>query len=78
LIGDNDFRGAGQSLNYAQARYFCLYLQELGLLDDYYRAFRAAQKDDPLGINTVGTILPDRTWDQLDEEFRRWVSGLRR
>ena len=47
LIGDNDVRGAKETTNYAQARYFCLYLQEQGLLDDFYRRFRTNQKRDP-------------------------------
>jgi hypothetical protein len=78
LICDDDFRGPQQTTNYAQARYFCLYLQERGLLEDYYRRFRDNQRDDPLGARTVLEVFPDQTWDDLDADFRRWAAGLRR
>ena len=33
--------------NYAQARYLCYYLQEQGLLEKYYREFRAERSQGP-------------------------------
>lgn len=77
LIGNDDFRGPQQTTNYAQARYFCLYLQEQGVLEDFYRCFRDSQADDPLGKRTVLELFPNRTWDDLDADFRRWAAGLK-
>jgi hypothetical protein len=78
LIGDNDFRREQETTNYAQARYFCLYLQEHGLLEKFYRCFRDSQEHDPLGVHTVSQIFPDQSWDELDADFRRWAAELKR
>jgi len=77
LIRDDDFRERPVGLNYAQARYFCLFMQQRGVLERFYHCFRERQKDDPLGLATVRQVFPDYTWEQLDQEFRRWASELR-
>src|SRR5690606_23085701 len=53
LIGDDDFRGPQETINYAQARYFCLYMQEQGVLEQFYRRFRETQPQDPQGMKAV-------------------------
>jgi hypothetical protein len=73
LIQADDFRGEREGVNYAQARYFCMYMQEQGVLEEFYRRFRSNQKDDPLGYQTVGEVLPERTWDELDADFHVWL-----
>jgi hypothetical protein len=78
LISANDFRGERQAVNYAQARYFCLYLQEKGLLAQFFRTVREGHSRDPLGEFAVSSTFPDHSWDQLDEDFRRWVARLQR
>ena len=78
LIGDNDFRGKREGLNYAQARYFCLYMQEQGVLEEYFQKFRDNQQHDPLGYKTVAQVFPERSWDELDADFLRWVAGLKK
>jgi hypothetical protein len=77
LISADDFRSSAQvGLNYAQARYFCMYMQEQGVLGDYYHRFRKNQKADPLGAATVLEVFPGKSWQDLDEEFREWVRTL--
>jgi len=78
LVRDNDFRGERETVNYAQARYFCLYMQHQGVLKDYYHKFRANQKHDPLGYKTVGEVFPERTWEELEADYRAWVRELER
>lgn len=78
LIQANDFRGRQEGINYAQARYFCLYLQRKGLLVDFFRTFRADQKDDPRGYQTVARMFPEKSWDELNQEFQDWVLTLKR
>ncbi len=77
LIGSDDFRGRLEGLNYAQARYFCLYLQEQGLLRKFYHAFRDERKTDRLGLKTAKAMFPDQTWDELNLAFRRWAAALK-
>jgi hypothetical protein len=78
LIGSDDFRGRLEGLNYAQARYFCLYMQEQGVLRKFYHAFRDGRKDDRLGLKSARAMFPERSWDELNQAFRRWVTGLTR
>jgi hypothetical protein len=78
LIQSDDFRGAAVGVNYAQARYFCLYLQEQKLLQEFYRRFRAAQKDDPRGLQTVRDLFGRERWSRIDHDFQTWAFKLQR
>jgi len=78
LDGDgfyNDDRG----INYAQSRYLLYYLQEQGLLRDFYRAFRAGRAKDPTGYATLLQSLGERErdMDRFQERWERYVAGLR-
>jgi hypothetical protein len=76
LLASPTFRGPGEGTNYAQARYFCLYMQEKGVLADFYRAFREHHADDPRGIQTLAKVFPQMPIEQLDQDFQRWVLEL--
>ena len=76
LIQSDDFRGQDVGINYAQARYFCMYLQRKQLLAEYFKRFHAGAKQDPRGYQTVMEVLPDRSWSELDREFNAWVLTL--
>lgn len=78
LVKDNDFRAPDVGLNYAQARYFVLYLQRQGLLEDFVRRFRRNCQDDPLAAETILATFPDQTWTEIDDAFRQWAIGLQR
>lgn len=77
LIGEGDFRDGPVGLNYAQARYFCMYMQQCGVLERFYHRYRASHKDDLLGLAAVKHVFPNHTWDQLDADFRRWAGEIR-
>ena len=66
--------------NYSQARYLCYYLQQRGLLQKYYRQFRANAQTDPSGYETLKSVLGLRT-DEDMEQFKGiwedWVLTLR-
>ena len=63
-------------IDYAHARYFCLYLQSRRLLSPFYRKFRLAADTDPTGIDTLRELLQAESLATTDKEFRRWVLGL--
>ena len=63
-------------MNYAQARYLLFYLQEKGLLRDYYRQFRDGAKEDPTGQKTLERLLAPEKLDAFDKAWRAWVLGL--
>jgi len=63
--------------NYAQARYLCYYLQERGLLIDYYHAFRKNSLQDPGGYETLKQILKRDDIDAFQKEWEQYVMKLR-
>lgn len=67
-----------QAVTYAYSRYFCLYLQERGLLPFFYRKFRGSAASDPSGIRTLCEIFGTENLDPVDREFRQWVIALYR
>jgi hypothetical protein len=77
-LDDTTFFGSDRGLYYAQARYLCLYLQEQGLLVDFYRAFLADLDPDPSGWASLLKTL--QTQESEIEAFEaRWkdfVLGL--
>jgi len=75
ILGD-DFRDARVGLNYAQARYFCLYLQRKGLLSEYYRRFRAGQARDARGFATLEGLFPGQSIEAFEADFLDWVLQL--
>lgn len=77
LFTTDDFRGANIGLNYAQARYFCLYLQEKKLLAEFYRRFRATHADDTRGSAAAKSLFPDRSWEEIDRDYHEFVTSLR-
>lgn len=71
------YAGERVGINYAQARYLMLYLQEKGLLQNYYRAFRDHARTDRDGVKTLEGIVGDGKFEQFEKEWRAWVMGLR-
>jgi hypothetical protein len=76
LVNNPRFRGAGEGTNYAQARYFCLYMQQQGVLAKFYRLFRGRHALDPRGLKTLALVFPGVELADLDKEFQRWVLSL--
>ncbi len=73
LLSDRGMRSEHQTIDYAHARYVCLYLQEQQLLEPYYRKLRARAEHDPHGLDTLLELLSLDTTSDLDTDFRRWV-----
>lgn len=76
LISAREIREETQAVEYAHARYFCLYLQERGLLPFFYRKFRNHAGSDPSGLRTLCEILGEENLDPVDRNFRQWVIAL--
>jgi hypothetical protein len=73
LIGEARVRNDRQAIDYAHARYFCLYLQQRGLLEAFYRKFRQAAGRDPTGLRTLRGLFAVNDLSSLDTEFRAWA-----
>ncbi len=76
LVSTRNVRPDNEAVDYAHARYFCLYLQKRELLCPYYRKFRAHADKDPTGLDSLRTLLGDETLDEVDRDFREWVLTL--
>jgi hypothetical protein len=76
LITSRKIRSERQDVDYAHSRYFCLYLQERGLLPFFYRKFRANVETDPSGLRTLCEIFDTPMLDPIDRDFRKWVIEL--
>jgi hypothetical protein len=74
--GDRPFYDADPGTNYAQARYLAYWLQERGLLEDFFRAFVAAVDEDPTGFATLQRIVDYDEMDRFDVMWREFVLGL--
>ena len=75
-LSDSEFRGANEGMNYAQARYFCQYLQDRKLLRKFYRAFRDRYDEDPTGETFLVELL-GKDLSKVDAEWLSWVKGLK-
>jgi hypothetical protein len=65
------FKTLSEARNYAQAHYLCYYLQERGLLKEYYRMFNANRRRDPTGYETLKELLGGKGMQQFQED---WVA----
>ncbi len=72
-LANGGLRTDYQAIDYAQARYLCLYLQDQQLLEPYYRKLRAQSSIDPTGWNTLAALLDFEKPADIDADFRRWI-----
>ncbi len=75
--GSAAFYDDERGTNYAQSRYLLYYLQEQGLLRDFYRAFRAARAKDPTGYATLAQTLGERDMPAFQRRWEQYVAALR-
>ncbi|MDR3212122.1 MAG: hypothetical protein LBU79_09430 [Planctomycetota bacterium] len=67
------FRSGRESLHYAEARYFCKFLEEMGALVLVYRNFRDRQAEDPSGVKFIRETL-GKPLDTIDAAWRQWLT----
>jgi hypothetical protein len=71
-----EFYNEDRGTNYAQVRYLCYYLQERGLLIEFYKQFVANQKQDPSGFNTLKKVLGEEDLEQFKTKWEAFVLKL--
>lgn len=72
---DSEFYGDNSSANYAQARYFCMYMQEKDCLPAFYRQFRDNFAGDETGIKFIESSF-GKNIDAIDKEWQEWIKTL--
>lgn len=75
-LGWNEFYGDNSDVNYSQARYLCMYLQENGLLKKYYKLFRDTYNEDNTGKTQLEKVT-GRSISELDGDYVSWVKTLK-
>lgn len=73
---DGAFYNQDPGTNYAQARYLCYYLQEKGLLGEFYRRFSAGHEQDPTGYATLVRVLGERDMAAFQRRWEAFVLDL--
>jgi hypothetical protein len=73
---ENAFYTQDRGTNYAQARYLCYFLQEYGLLVQFYHQFYENRKEDPTGYQTLQKILGEEDMDMFKEKWESFVLQL--
>ena len=72
-LSPTEFRAGRESLHYAAARYFCKYLEEMGLLSRIYKSFRQRPELDPSGSGFVVSAF-GQPLAEIETAWRRWIS----
>lgn len=66
------FRMLRESLHYAESRYFCKYLQERGVLERVYKAYRNNPESTNNGIKIVEMAF-GKNIDEIEKDWIDWV-----
>jgi len=76
LVTKRDFYGPAQGVNYAQARYFVMYMQHKGLLRGFYRYFRGHADGDGADVRAIEHVF-GRKITEIEPAFIAWVKTLK-
>ncbi len=76
LITGDDFYGRQRGLNYAQARYFVMYMQERGLLEKFYKHFRDNHSGQDASVKAVEHVFGTEL-ERVESDYLKWVMTLR-
>ncbi|MBN2717994.1 MAG: C39 family peptidase [Deltaproteobacteria bacterium] len=76
-LDDADFYNDASGIPYAQSKYIAFYLQQQGLLVDYYHAFYENRKTDPTGLKTLVSLLNIDDLAQFEKGWQQWILGLK-
>ena len=71
-----EFYGDRAGIHYAQARYLCYYLQQQGVLVEYYHRYRANSGSDPTGFKTLMEVLDVDDAAVFQAEWQTWAMTL--
>lgn len=69
-----DFRMLQESLNYAQSRYFCKFMEEKGVLRAVYARFRDNFRGDPDGSQAIQAVF-GKPLAHVQQEWLQWIAA---
>jgi hypothetical protein len=74
-MNDRVFRGEHESLNYALARYLCLWLDQRNQLWPFYHQWRDHYATDPHGDKAFAAVV-GKTPDETTKAWQLWLRRL--
>ncbi len=77
-LASEQFATGDASVDYAQARYFCLFLQKRNLLEAFYRKCRARSTASRDGIQSLTELMGTDDLRTIDRQFQAWLGTLKR
>ncbi len=69
----SEFRYSKESLHYAESRYFCMFLEERGLLRPLYHLYRDTVSADPTGRKAVERAF-GQPLEEVEKAWRLWLA----
>jgi hypothetical protein len=75
-LDDDTFYGADSDLNYAHARYLCMFMQEHNVLKTFYKSYRDGYNKNSDAKTYLETIFA-KSIGEIDSDFLSWVKTLR-
>lgn len=76
LLTQDNFRDARtMGMNYAQARYFCMYMQERGVLKEFYRYLRDHADAADASVVAAEHVFKDKL-PNIEKRYLAWVLPL--
>lgn len=69
------FAKVNPSVEYSQARYFCLYLEKRNLLEPFYRKCRSNSKTKINTLDSLCDLTGATSGRELDDMFRAWLAS---
>ena len=76
LAGEK-FAKRDASVDYAHARYFCLFLQQRNLLEAFYRKSRSHTKSDRDAMQSLSELMGTTDLRTVDRQFQAWLGTLK-
>lgn len=73
LVQGKSVRANNEAIDYAHARYVCLFLQDQQLLEPFYRKLRSRAESDLTGWQTLREIVDRENAQEFDADFHRWL-----
>ena len=74
-MSDATFRGDGEDLHYAMARFACQWLDQKGKLWAFYQRWRDSVADDPYGTKAFEAVVGE-TPQAAHAEWAKWVLSI--
>ena len=72
----NDFSGNDAHKYYAQTEYLCYYLQQKGLLKEFYRECKRNHWKDPTGYATLQKVVKCKDVQDFQKDWEEFILGI--